>query len=47
MSKLSVVNFNFATKTLDIITKDLKANIVTKISITGEETFKYRISTKG
>ena len=35
-SNLHVVKFYFATPTMDIITKDLKANFMSKISTIGE-----------
>ena len=37
LSELHEVTFYFATPTLDIITKDVKANMVTKISTIGRE----------
>ena len=36
-SELHVVKFFFSTPTMDIITKDVKANLMTKISTIGKE----------
>ena len=43
-SELHVVKFFFSTPTMDIITKDVKANLMTKISTIGmEELFNHLI----